>query len=85
MNSSILLYLKAISYIPVSTVLLLSGKEPNKTVVLHLVLKSLVISLWETHALALYNFQEIKIALHAIANYRIPQKTGSFMHLELLT
>lgn len=85
MNSFILLYLKAISYIPVSTVLLLSGKEPNKTVVLHLVLKSLVISLWETHALALDNFQEIKIALHAIANYRRPQKTGSFMHLELLT
>lgn len=31
-------------------------KKPNKTVVLHLVLKSLVRSLWETHALVLYNF-----------------------------
>lgn len=60
-------------------------KEPNKTVVLHLVLKSLVISLWETHALVLYNFKKIKVALHAIANYGIPQKTGSFTHLELFT
>lgn len=60
-------------------------KETNKTVVLHLVLKSLVISLWETHALVLYSFTKIKVALHAIANYGIPQKTESFMHLELFT
>lgn len=60
-------------------------KETNKTVVLHLVLKSLVISLGETHALVLYSFTKIKVALHAIANYGIPQKTGSFMHLELFT
>lgn len=60
-------------------------KEPNKTVVLHLVLKSLVIPLWETHALVLYIFKKIKVALHAIADYGISQKTGSFMHLELFT
>lgn len=60
-------------------------KESNKTVVLHLVLKSLTLSFWETHALVLYNLKKIKITFHAIANYGIPQKTGSFMHLELLT
>lgn len=52
-------------------------KEPNKTVVLHLVLKTLVTYLWETHALVLYNFKKIKIDLHAIANYGIVQKTES--------
>lgn len=40
-------------------------KESNKTAVLHLVLKSLTLPFWETHALVLYNLKKIKIAFHA--------------------